>query len=293
MPIDGLDGLDDADPVGLVRSGLDALGVVSPAFELALIWLEANRPDDPSHGVVHGDFRIGNLIVDEHAGLLAVLDWELADLGDPVEDLGWLCVRAWRFGGAGPVAGIGELDELTAAYRRAGGAEVTADHLQWWIIAGTLRWGLICAVQAARHLRGEVPSVELAAVGRRIAENEHDVLDLLGVPAHPEDEPLPVVDHGRPRAVELVAAVRRQLADRVVPELAGSTAYATRVAANALGIVERELAAEPARSSDIDEAGLAARIRDGAPVTAAEQAAIRAAVTARIAVANPGWVDGR
>lgn len=290
IPIDRVPGLAEVDPVSMIRAGLDGLGIVSPAFELALVHLDAHRPVRPRRCVLHGDFRVGNLIVDE-TGLRAVLDWELAHLGDPVEDLGWLCVRAWRFGGPGEVGGIGDVADLLAAYGEASGVEVAEDDLRWWMIAGTLRWGLICAVQAGRHLDGRVASVELATIGRRIAENEHDVLDLMDIPPHPPGVSLPKVDQGRPSAAELIAAVRSHLTDNVVDGLSGRVAFTTRVAANALGVVERELAASPPTTVDVDEAELAGRIRSGGALDQADLAAIRAAVTARIAVANPRWAD--
>lgn len=286
---DAAPGLKTVDVVEQIRVGTDLLGVVSPAFELAIRWLVEHRPADPRHTVVHGDFRVGNLLVDPDDGLRAVLDWELAHLGDPIEDLGWLCVRAWCFGGAGAVGGIGDLDELLDAYREAGGGDVDADHVRWWIVAGTLRWGLICAVQAHRHLDGHIRSVELATIGRRTAENEHDLLDLLGVPPHPADQPFPIVDHGRPTAAELVAAVRDHLAEQVAPKLGKGDAFTLRVAGNALAMVERELAALPAPAIEIDDAAHAARIRAGDDLTDSELAEVRAAAEARLAVANPKW----
>ncbi|MCB0978851.1 MAG: phosphotransferase family protein [Acidimicrobiales bacterium] len=288
IPLDDLDGLPEVDVISQIRFGLDGLSVVSPAFELALQWLEDNRCASARRTVVHGDFRIGNLLVDD-SGLVAVLDWELAHIGDPIEDLGWLCVRAWRFGGDGVVGGIGDLEDLLRSYREASGEEVSEEQVRWWIVAGTLRWGMICALQASRHLGGHVKSVELATIGRRIAENEHDTLDLLGIPAHPDGQPLPVVDHGASSALALVAAVREQLADRVMPKLSGGDAYTVRVAANALAMVERELSAAPPPPIDVDEIELARRIRGGERISESDVAAVRAAVEARLAVANPRW----
>jgi aminoglycoside phosphotransferase (APT) family kinase protein len=116
--------------------------------------------------------------VNEH-GLAAILDWELAHLGDPMEDLGWLCVRAWRFGGAQPVAGLGTYDELFDAYEKESGIRPDFDVVRWWEILGTLKWGVICISQAATHLNGLVRSHELAAIGRRVCENEYDLIELL------------------------------------------------------------------------------------------------------------------
>lgn len=156
---------------------VDGFGVERPVLELAMRWLRENAPASKRRVVVHGDFRVGNLIVGPD-GLRAVLDWELAHVGDPGEDVGWLCVRSWRFGGAGRVGGVGDLDELLDAYRRAGG-DVDADTVRYWEVFGNLRWGVICLMQAFTHLNGVRRSVELAAIGRRVCEVEHDLMELL------------------------------------------------------------------------------------------------------------------
>jgi aminoglycoside phosphotransferase (APT) family kinase protein len=162
------------------RSYLDGFGEPHPAFELGLRWLADRAPDDPPRPVlVHGDFRNGNFVVGPD-GIRAVLDWELAHLGDPVEDLGWLCVKSWRFGATNQrVGGFGSVADLLAAYRSAGGREVDPDELRYWETMGTLKWGVICEVQAFTHLQGEVRSVELATLGRRVAEMEWDLLELI------------------------------------------------------------------------------------------------------------------
>jgi aminoglycoside phosphotransferase (APT) family kinase protein len=166
------------DPVAQYRDVLDAFGEPYPAFELGFRWLEANRPPSGRVGVVHGDYRLGNLIIGTD-GLAAVLDWELAHLGDPMEDLGWVCVKAWRFGGSKPVAGVGDYEELFDAYRAASGVDVDPDAVRWWEVFGTLKWGVICRMQASAHLLGLSRSVELATIGRRVCENEYDLLALL------------------------------------------------------------------------------------------------------------------
>jgi aminoglycoside phosphotransferase (APT) family kinase protein len=125
--------------------------------------------------VVHGDFRLGNVMVGDE-GLRAVLDWELSHVGDPMEDLGWLCVRAWRFGSEHPVAGIGDYDTLLDEYQKASGLPADRDALRWWEVLGTLKWGIMCMLQASAHLLGFSRSHELAAIGRRVCENEYDIL---------------------------------------------------------------------------------------------------------------------
>ncbi len=172
-------GLTSTDQVDLYRRVLDDLGEPHPVFEIAFRWLEANRPASTGTRLVHGDFRLGNLMVDRN-GLTAVLDWELAHIGDPMEDLGWLCVRAWRFGGAQPVAGLGTYEQLFDAYETASGTRPDASVVRWWQILGTLKWGIMCIGQANTHLSGVARSHELAAIGRRVCENEYDLVRLLG-----------------------------------------------------------------------------------------------------------------
>ena len=162
------------------RQRLDDLGDTTATFEWAFRWLAANRPDPGPRTLVHGDFRMGNLIVDG-SRLAAVLDWEAVHIGDIHEDLAWFCVRAWRFGAppSRAAGGLGSVEEFVTAYEQAGGAAVDRGALRWWLVLGTLKWGIICRYQAERHLTGQTRSVELAAIGRRVCETEWDILDLL------------------------------------------------------------------------------------------------------------------
>lgn len=156
--------------------------VASPTFELAFRWIKEHLPVGDEMTMVHGDFRNGNLMVDDN-GLHGVLDWELSHGGDPAEDLGWLCVNAWRFGNAHlPVGGFGTRDDLLEAYTLYSGRAITREHLHFWEVFGTLRWGIICLFQVFSHLRGKQFSVELAAIGRRVSEVEMDLLMLLAPP---------------------------------------------------------------------------------------------------------------
>lgn len=168
-------GLDGEDQVAKYVQLMDESGHAHPAFEIAFRWLEANRPAPRDWCLVHGDFRLGNVIVGGD-GLRAVLDWELAHIGNPAEDLGWVCVRAWRFGGGKPVAGVGGYAELLDAYETESGTRIDERELRWWELLGTVKWGLMCISQSAYHLNGVVRSHELAAIGRRVCENEYDAL---------------------------------------------------------------------------------------------------------------------
>ncbi len=168
------------DPIEHSRQQLDDMGDTTATFEWAIRWLTAHRPAPSPAVLVHGDFRMGNLIVDG-SDLAAVLDWELVHVGERYEDLAWFCVRAWRFGapashGAG---GLGSIDSFLRCYEEAGATAVDRVAFHWWLVLATLRWGVICRYQAERHLSGQTRSVELATIGRRVCENEWDLLDLL------------------------------------------------------------------------------------------------------------------
>lgn len=168
------------DLIANARNLLDTLGTSQPVFELALSWLDRRKPPPSTHPVlVHGDYRTGNYLVDE-TGVTAILDWEGAHLGDPVEDLGWVCVKSWRFGAIDkPAGGFGSRADLWTAYERAGGDRVDPARAHWWEVFGTVRWGIICHTQAWKHLSGAQKSMELASIGRRAVETEVDLLQLL------------------------------------------------------------------------------------------------------------------
>ena len=150
-----------------------------PVFELALRWLRDHDPG-PSREVtlVHGDFRHGHFIVGPD-GVRAVLDWELAHLGDPMEDLGWICVNSWRYGEIDkPVGGFGTREELFAGYEEAGRRADPA-RVKFWEVMGTLRWGIMCCGMMQRYRIGPEHSIERAMIGRRSSETEIDLLRLL------------------------------------------------------------------------------------------------------------------
>lgn len=150
-----------------------------PAFELAFRWLLSRIPKTPRQTLVHGDYRIGNVIFGPD-GVRSILDWELAHLGDPMEDVGWMCVRAWRFGNdRKPVGGLGSREDFFAAYQQASGAPVDPEAARFWEVFGNLRWGIITISQARTHIDGFVKSVELASIGRRTAETELELLNLI------------------------------------------------------------------------------------------------------------------
>ncbi len=263
---------------------------------------------------------MGNFLVDG-GELRAVLDWELAHRGDPAEDIGWLCARAWRFGGSGRVGGFGALDRFLATYAAASGRTVDVGRVQWWEAFATLKWAVICLLQSSAHLSGAARSVELAAIGRRVCESEWDLLALMGVRRPAVPDPDPVVSpglrdgsegeasesnslFGRPSVSELVEAVGEYLG-KVMSSTEGAARFEARVAHNVLAIVGRELEHGPAGEA----AHAQCLLTLGFPDDSAAAAAIRAgqydddlaglgAVLAegtrhQLLVANPSYLDDR
>ena len=183
IPLEGLpselqlsDGLAQIAQYEEIYRGFD---VPRPVFELTLQWLKSNAPTPLEAVLVHGDFRLGNLMIDDN-GLVAVLDWELAHLGDPREDIAWLCVNSWRFGQSqNRVGGFGQISDLLGAYNQKRGTDFTSNDIDWWEMLGTLKWGIMCMIMYEAYRSGADPSVERAAIGRRVSETEIDLINLL------------------------------------------------------------------------------------------------------------------
>jgi aminoglycoside phosphotransferase (APT) family kinase protein len=177
--IPGLQHRTAASQLAGMRLALHELGHPRPVFELAFRWLGDNMPAGTPTTLVHGDFRLGNFLL-APGGIQAVLDWELAHIGDPAEDLGWLCVPSWRFGVIEkPVGGFGDYDQLIEGYVGAGGDPGVAERIHFYEVFGVLKWGVICA-RALETLRSGVElSVERAMIARRTSETELDILRLL------------------------------------------------------------------------------------------------------------------
>ena len=150
-----------------------------PVFDLAFKWLENQKILDYEEVLVHGDYRFGNFIISEKK-LESIIDWELAHIGNPMEDLGWLCVRSWRFGNVNKrAAGLGDVDELIAGYEANSKIKIDKSQLDMWQLYGSLKWGIICMVQTFAHLSGAVKSLEKAAIGRRVSETEFDLMNMI------------------------------------------------------------------------------------------------------------------
>jgi aminoglycoside phosphotransferase (APT) family kinase protein len=157
---------------------LDSVGEPHPAIEYGLAWVRERLPEPSELTFVHGDFRVGNFAVTDR--LVAVLDWEFAHVGDPVEDVSWPLVRAWRFGAdARRLGGVGEVEPYLERYNALTGRNVTLEELHVWEVFGNVKWAIGCLTQCRRHLTGQDRSVEYAVLGRMAAEMEYELLDLI------------------------------------------------------------------------------------------------------------------
>ena len=179
IPVERLPFLRDADPFEIFYEELDSIEEPHPAIELGLVWTRERIPLERPRVIGHGDFRLGNLVVDE-AGLVSVLDWEFSHVSDPAEDVAWPLVRAWRFGRDElRMGGIGEVESYVDRYAELTGREIPLDELYAWEVLGNCKWAIGALRQGRRHLRGEDRSVEFAILGRLAAEMEYEILDLM------------------------------------------------------------------------------------------------------------------
>lgn len=169
------------DMIEALRDYLDREGTPRPAIEWCLRWLERNAPADRPSVLVHGDFRTGNYMVDEQ-GLTGILDWELAAWGDPMLDLGWFCMKFWRYGSIhNEAGGIAEREHLWRGYEAEAGRRIDPQEALYWEIMANTRWAVLSIQQAARHLDGSLASIELALTGRCTAEMEYEALRLIAL----------------------------------------------------------------------------------------------------------------
>ena len=157
-----------------------ATGARRPILELAFQYLRKHLPEPVEPVLLHGDFRNGNIMFDPEIGVASVLDWELAHIGDPAEDMGWICTNSWRFGRPDrPVGGFGDYADLLAGYAAAGGTSIDLGRLRFWQMLGSLRWGVMCLTMYLSWRDGVEKPVERPMIGRRVSETEADLVVLL------------------------------------------------------------------------------------------------------------------
>lgn len=213
-----------------------------PMIDYTARWLLDHLPQSYTPALVHNDFRNGNFMLDEN-GIVAVLDWELAHIGDPMRDLGWICVNSWRFGSDLPVGGFGEYADLFAGYEAESGRKVDPARVKFWEVFGSFWWSVGCLSMAEHFRSGPDKTVERPAIGRRSSECQVDCVNLLMPGEVNLIEPVDATgDVDMPRADELLTSVRDFLRGDVMDATTGRTNFLARVASNSLDIVLRELA---------------------------------------------------
>ncbi len=232
-----------SDFIEQTRGRYEALDTPQPMIDFTARWLMENLPDSPDRTLVHNDFRNGNLMVDQ-TGVSAVLDWEIAHIGDPMRDLGWICTNSWRYG-AGPelpVGGFGTYEDLFAGYEATSGKTVDLKRVQYWEVFGSFWWAVSTLGMTQHYRQGLDRSVERVTIGRRTTECQVDCVNLL-IPGPVElvAAPRQLPDPDMPRLEELVGATRDFLHGQVRDETTGRTRFHALVAGNALDMVYRDL----------------------------------------------------
>lgn len=230
-------------------AGYRSYDTPQPMIDFTARWLLDHLPDAiyDTPRLVHNDFRNGNLMITPD-GITAVLDWEVAYLGDPVRDLGWICTNSWRFGRHDqPVGGFGSREALLEGYEAESGIRITSDHLRWWEVFGSFWWAVGTLQMAAMYRDGVDASVERPGIARRSSECQVDCANLI-IPG-----PVELVEEGTaassldmPRSDELLESVRDFLRNDLRGRLKGRDAFLSLVASNSLDIVLRELTLGPA-----------------------------------------------
>jgi len=217
------------------------LDTPQPMIDYTARWLRDHLPSEFRLTLVHNDFRNGNFLIDKQ-GIVAILDWEVAHIGDPMRDLGWMCTNSWRFGGDQPVGGFGEYQDLFAGYEEVSGQAVDPEHVKFWEVFGSFWWSIGCLGMAEHYRTGPDQSVERPAIGRRSSECLVDCINLI-IPGKVELVEDPGnIDEDMPRVDELVLSVRDFLRQEVMSQLQGRNQFLARVAGNSLDIALRDMA---------------------------------------------------
>jgi aminoglycoside phosphotransferase (APT) family kinase protein len=269
-----------------------ALATPQPMIDFSARWLLENLPRDYQPTLVHNDFRNGNIMMSPERGVVAVLDWEIAHVGDPMRDLGWICTNSWRFGRSDrPVGGFGEYADLFRGYEKASGNAVDPARVKFWEVFGSFWWSVGCLGMAEHYRTGPDKTVERPAIGRRTSECQVDCVNLL-IPGpvellEPDAKPSNV---DMPRLDELVTSVRDYLRADVMTATKGRTQFLARVAGNSLDIALRELAVgERHRAHQVDR--LRALLGEGGDLESLRWSLVRALRENQIALDAAGLAE--
>lgn len=247
---------DAPDLLAMQEQAYRDLKITIPAYDYAFRWLEDHIPAKQDHKLLHADFRMGNLMIDK-AGISAVLDWELAHLGDPMEDLSYLCTPSWRFGHYEKEAGgFDSADNLIAAYEKASSVSVDRTRFNWWLVYNTMWWGVACLRMGHSYRDETVHVLERTIIGRRASEVEIDLLllfeqmEVASGPSLAWEQPSLLPEHGEVEYAEILNALIEWNKEKIMPDTKGHALFESRVANNALGIAQRHAAWNEAYASE-------------------------------------------
>ncbi len=262
-----------------------------PMIDYTARWLLEHLPSKRPLALVHNDFRNGNLMVSPDAGVTAVLDWEVAHIGDPMRDLGWICTNSWRFGGEAPVGGFGTYEDLFAGYESVSGERVDPARVKFWEVFGSYWWAIGCLGMAFAYRNGPDRTVERPGIGRRSSECQVDCANLLipGAASVPQAAKA-ASSNDTPRTDELIESVRDFLRGDVMGQTQGRTNFLARVASNSLDIVLRELTLGPAHLA-AEQARLQALLGERGTLEDLRWSLVRGLRDGTIALDRPGLAD--
>ncbi|WP_252259695.1 phosphotransferase [Erythrobacter aurantius] len=230
-----------------LRQQFEEAGGDRPIIALGLKWMEDNCPDPCEPVLIHGDYRMGNLLAEAPGRLTGVLDWELAHFGDPHEDLAFGCMAVWRFHRYDrPALGLGSPEDYFAAYEAEAGVSVDRDRFRYWLIHRTVWWAMGCLKCAKVWRDGSDRMLERVVISRRTSEQELDLLMLLEEDAPDEERAremfpvhkIPQRSLGEASDRELLIAVN-ELIEAIKNEVSGHNRFQLAVARNALGMTIR------------------------------------------------------
>ena len=220
-----------------------ATGLAVPMLDYCARWLLENIPPEVAPVLTHGDYRNGNFLVDPDDGLVAIIDWELARIADPMRDLAWVAMMPWRYGAADlEVGGFGTLRDLYATYESSSGREISVERIRWWQAYGYFWWSIACIVMGVSYRATEGQLSDRISIGRRYTEGLIDLANMLMPgPTRVSQPPARVEGEVVSSLRELVESSLANITTEISPALKGKTLFVSRVVAESLRIALREI----------------------------------------------------
>lgn len=148
-----------------------------PIAEAAVRWLRRHPPPPARKlALVHGDYRSGNFLFDDGGTIRGVLDWEMAHLGDPLEDLAWSLDPLWAWPDIHSAGRLTTRREAIAIFERAYGATVDLDVFAWWEVFASLKAVGIWISSTEDFARGKSKEPILAMAGWLMTDRQNRIL---------------------------------------------------------------------------------------------------------------------